>query len=225
MNAKMFSRQVSLLGKDNQNLIENSKITIVGLGALGSAVAHLLVRMGVKNLVLVDGDIVANHNLSRQHLYVQKDLGNKKVLAAKKHLEEINPFVKIETFDLMITKIDDLECVNGSTIIVDGLDNHKSRRLIDAYCKKNNINWVHGAAIEEKGMVFFFDNKTSYDQIYPLNASDTHCSISGVLATTTTLVATIQAQLVLNFLIGRKIAKELIRVDVSKASIEKFKIK
>ena len=225
MNVGMFSRQISLLGKKNQQLIENAKIAIVGLGALGSAVAHLLVRMGIKNLILIDSDTVAKHNLSRQHLYTQEDISKKKILAAKKHLKEINPSVKIETFDLLIKEVNDLDCVKESNIIVDGLDNHDSRRLIDKFCKSNNISWVHGAAIEEKGTVAFFDKNLSYEDVYPDNANNTHCSVSGVLATTTTLVATFQAQLVINFLLKRPIKKELIRINSLNLDIEKFKIK
>lgn len=225
MGSKMFSRQISLFGKKNQELIENATITIVGLGALGSAVAHLLLRMGVKNIILIDNDKISVQNLSRQHLYTQKDVSMSKVLIAKKHLEEINPDIKITIYQKRIEKVSDLDFAKKSSIIVDGLDNHKGRRVIDEFCKLNNLSWVHGAAIEEKGVVVFFDKNISYKDVYPDNAKDTHCSISGVLATTTTLVATFQAQLVINFLLKRPIKKELIRINSSNLSIEKFKIK
>jgi adenylyltransferase/sulfurtransferase len=221
----MFSRQINLLGKDNQKLIEDSTIGIVGLGGLGSATAHLLVRLGVKNLILIDFDCVEEHNLSRQHLYIQKDIGKTKVKSIKKHLEEINPEVNIKIHKLKIESIANLECLSESDIILDGLDNHAARRLIDLFCKKKGLPWIHGATIQEKGIVFFFDKKTTYNQIYSSKATDTHCDLSGVIATATTAVANIQAQIAINFLLGRTVEKELININMHNISVEKYKKK
>lgn len=225
MTTNMFSRQISLLGKENQERIESSTVTIVGIGALGSAVAHLLVRMGVKRFILIDDDSVAIHNLSRQHLYTQVDIGVRKVEALKKHLIEINPNCEVKLVSKRVSSVSDLDCAKKSSIVVDGLDNHASRRIIDLFCKEHALPWIHGAAIEEKGSVIFFDNNLKYSDVYDTQAVDTHCNINGVLATTTTLVATFQAQLVINFLLGRPISKELIRINNSIVSVEKFLIR
>ena len=221
----MFSRQVSFLGKKQQEKIRDSIVTIIGLGALGSAVAHLLVRMGVEKLILVDNDVVDVHNLSRQHVYTQEDVKSVKVVAAKKYLLKINPSCDIQIVEKRVESVQDLVCAKESSIIVDGLDNHASRRIIDDFCKQEKIPWVHGAAIQDKGSVFFFNQDTLYESIYSHKANDTHCDISGVLATATTLVATIQAQLVIEYCMGKDIPKELFRVDLSTYSLNKIKVK
>lgn len=224
MVANMFSRQISLLGKTNQDLIKSAKIGILGLGGLGSVAAHLLVRMGFENFVFVDFDDVANHNLSRQHLYIQSDIGNNKAECAKRHAENINPNIKVTTSTSKISNVEDLDIFDGVDIIFDGLDNHQTRRLLDTYCKKKNSPWVHGAAIQERGTVIFFDKDTKYSSIYSLEATDTHCEALGVLATTTTTIATIQTQLILNYILKRPIKKEIIRIDLNKVSLETYKI-
>jgi molybdopterin/thiamine biosynthesis adenylyltransferase len=81
-----YSRQELVIGKKAQKKLEKSKVVIIGVGALGSLTSELLVRSGVKNLVLYDRDFVELSNLQRQHLFNLKDVGKPKVKAAKKYL-------------------------------------------------------------------------------------------------------------------------------------------
>ena len=84
------SRQEILIGKESQKKLEKSKITIVGLGALGTVAAELLTRSGVNNITLVDRDLVELTNLQRQVLFTEKDIGTPKVQTAKQALEKID---------------------------------------------------------------------------------------------------------------------------------------
>jgi len=72
----------------------SKKIALVGLGAIGSPLAESLVRGGVNNISLWDGDIVEFGNICRS-VYDQSNIGNPKVLALKEHLQKISPFVNI----------------------------------------------------------------------------------------------------------------------------------
>ena len=75
------------------------------------------------------------------------------------------------------------------------------------------MNWVHGAAIEDKGTVVFFSPTRFYDSIYLGKIKDAHCSVSGVLVTTTTMVATLQTHLVLLSVIGKQIPAKMYRLE------------
>lgn len=72
----------------------SKKIALIGLGAIGSPLAESLVRGGVTDLSLWDGDIVEAGNICRSK-YNQSNIGNSKVFALKEHLQKISPFVKI----------------------------------------------------------------------------------------------------------------------------------
>lgn len=222
MNTNMFSRQISLLGLDNQKKIESCSVGILGLGGLGSVVAHLLARMGVKRFVFVDDDIVSLSNLSRQHLFTQNDLDKEKVLAAREHVLSILPDCSVTCVKKRVSSRNDFFVFDDVDIIVDGLDNHATRRLLDMYCKEKGKPWVHGSAVQEKGSVFFFDATVKYDSVYPSGAIDSHCEFLGVLATTTTLIATLQSQLVIQFLLGRDIPCEFFHIDLSSLSVNKY---
>ena len=69
-------------------------------------------------------------------------------------------------------------------------------------------------------MVFF--PNTKYSDIYDDNAKDLHCEDLGILATTTSMVGTIQAHLAIDFLLGREIPKEFIRVNMDPVSVQRF---
>lgn len=71
-----------------------SQIHIIGLGALGSNLAHQLVRLGVHTLHLYDFDVVEIHNITNQ-THREIDLNETKLNALDSQLREINPKVKI----------------------------------------------------------------------------------------------------------------------------------
>ena len=54
-----FTRTELALGKEGLEKIKNSKIVLFGLGGVGSYIAEALARIGVQNLIIVDGDVVA----------------------------------------------------------------------------------------------------------------------------------------------------------------------
>src|SRR4051812_38882346 len=62
------------IGRDGQDKLKNTHVALIGCGALGSAVADLLVRAGVGELTIVDRDYVELHNLQRQSLYTEADV-------------------------------------------------------------------------------------------------------------------------------------------------------
>lgn len=215
-------RQVTYWGKETQELLNGLHVAVVGVGGLGSAIAHVLVRMGVKNLTLYDGDEVATHNLSRQHLYVQEDVHKPKVNALKNALLKINPACTIQTMPSYVTAASDLQ---PADVFFDGLDTHAIRRIVDSYCQEQDLIWVHGAAIQEQGTVALFKGKEfSYEDIYTGHTQDTHCEQSGILMTTTTIIATLQVQLFLNYLRSNKVNHEFFRINLKNLSVERFEV-
>ena len=79
--------------------LKESKVMIIGLGAVGTWVAHNLTMMGVKNFILVDGDRVELSNLHRQIGYFPKDRGRYKTVTLKERLLKIDNSLSIETLE------------------------------------------------------------------------------------------------------------------------------
>ena len=73
----------------------DDEINIVGVGSVGSAIAEMLGRCGIKSITLWDFDDVESHNIVNQ-MFRQQDVGKKKVEAMAEILHEINPAMEVK---------------------------------------------------------------------------------------------------------------------------------
>src|SRR6202161_1097009 len=89
-----YSRQILFaeIGAAGQERLGASSAVIIGCGALGTALANLLVRAGLGKLRIVDRDFVEASNLQRQTLFEEADAREAlpKAVAAERRLAAIN---------------------------------------------------------------------------------------------------------------------------------------
>src|SRR3989338_4173756 len=133
------------IGPKRQEILNKSKVVVVGLGALGSIAAELLARAGIGKIVLIDRDFVELSNLQRQSLYDEGDIDKPKVVVAKDKLSKINAYIDISSHfvDLEYDNVDILK----SDMILDCTDNFYTRFVINDYAIKNNTPWIYAAVI------------------------------------------------------------------------------
>jgi len=196
---RFYSRQTVLpeLGPKGQQKLKNSRAVIVGLGGLGSISALYLALAGVGYLRLVDQDTVELHNLHRQVLYTLDDLRYPKVETAAQRIQRINPDVEVEPVPKNVRESNVDEIVEDMNCIVDGLDNIRTRYLLNRASVKNKIPYVFGAAIGLEGnfSVFAPPETPCLECILP-DLDDRHlptCETRGVLGATTGIIGTMQA--------------------------------
>lgn len=97
--SKKFDRTKRLLGSEAMNKLKNARVAVFGIGGVGGHAADALVRSGIGAIDIIDSDEVAESNINRQLIATTKTVGRKKVEAMKEHLLEINPDVKVTTYD------------------------------------------------------------------------------------------------------------------------------
>lgn len=85
--------------------ITDSNILIVGCGALGSSLAEILVRGGVKNLVIEDFDSIKGGNLCRAN-YDLNDMIYPKTIGLIKRLKSISPFLNVKQLNVKMNHFD-----------------------------------------------------------------------------------------------------------------------
>jgi molybdopterin/thiamine biosynthesis adenylyltransferase len=93
---------------DVQRALKGARVTVLGLGGAGSAVAASLVASGVGHVHCVDADVVERSNLNRQLLYVEDDIGSSKVATAVARLRALNSSVEVTGEEAWIETEDDL---------------------------------------------------------------------------------------------------------------------
>ena len=98
----MFERLISLIGKDKFKDLQEINVLIVGLGGVGGYAFEALVRSGIINFTIVDGDKIEESNLNRQIITSKNNIGLSKVEVAKKRALEINENANIRDIELFI---------------------------------------------------------------------------------------------------------------------------
>ncbi|MEA4923900.1 MAG: sulfur carrier protein ThiS adenylyltransferase ThiF [Syntrophomonadaceae bacterium] len=109
--------------------VKKSKVAIAGLGGLGSNIAVMLARTGVGRLLLVDFDVVEPSNLNRQSYYISH-LGMPKTTALQQQLEEINPYITIETRNVKVSENNIIELFRGYDIVCEAFDRPEAKSML-----------------------------------------------------------------------------------------------
>lgn len=156
MTERRFERQVrfAALGEHGQKRLLQSKVLVVGTGALGGAAAQLLCRSGVGTLVLVDRDVVDETNLPRQVLFDAKhaEEGTPKVEAAAESLRRGGGPTQLELHSTHLDADNIAEIAAGCDLIVDGTDNMQTRYLVNDYCVDRGVPWIYGGVVGSGGL-------------------------------------------------------------------------
>jgi adenylyltransferase/sulfurtransferase len=230
-----YSRQVrfSGIGEDGQRRLLNSRVTLVGCGALGTVLANSLVRSGVGHLRLIDRDFIETNNLQRQILFDEDDVAANlpKAEAAARKLRRINSGVEIEPVVVDVDRTNILELAGDADLILDGSDNFEVRYIINDAAVKLGKPWVYGGCIGSYGQsMTILPGETPclrcVFEAAPNPGEAGTCETAGVLGPIVNIVASIQAAEALKLLAGKRdtINRELIYVDVWDNTTRRIKI-
>ena len=97
---KWESRTGLLIGDENVQKLNNSRVLIFGLGGVGSYVVESLARAGVGSFTIVDGDKVSDTNINRQIIATTSTVGMSKCTVQKSRILDINPSAKVEAREI-----------------------------------------------------------------------------------------------------------------------------
>lgn len=126
---------------EKQQCLSSSKITVAGLGGLGSNVSLALARLGVGTLRLIDFDVVDITNIFRQN-YRLCHIGKYKTNCMKEQIAEINPYIKVETVNQKMTQENVMELIGDSKIICEAFDNKESKAMLINQIMENSTDKI-----------------------------------------------------------------------------------
>ena len=129
----IFDRNVRAFGGGVQRALGNLCIGVVGCGGTGSAVAEQLVRLGVRNLLLFDGDVLSASNLTRVYGSSATDVGRAKVDVLAAHLKRIAPDVRCDAVQSMITMVSTARHLCDCDIVFGCTDDNAGRLVLSRF--------------------------------------------------------------------------------------------
>lgn len=153
-----YTRHLMLdaVGTEDQKALLQSSVLVAGAGGLGSTIIQYLAGAGVGTIGIADSGTVKRSNLHRQIIYEMEDIGNSKVECAARFVKSRNPDVEIQSFEETIDSGTVEQIIDGFDIVVDGLDDFKTRYLLNDSTQIARIPFVHGAVYAFEGQTTTF---------------------------------------------------------------------
>lgn len=195
-----YNRQMMLpeIGEMGQEKLKNAKILVIGAGGLGCPILLYLATAGIGTIGIVDFDKIELHNLHRQILYTENQIGQSKAMTAKSIVDVLNPSLQCIVFDEKVTSKNAKLLLNDFDIIVDGSDNFTTRYLVNDTCVKLGKSLVYGSILNYEGQMAVFNHKGSKNlrDLFPEppNPKDVpNCSLNGVMGTLPGMIGTMMA--------------------------------
>jgi len=218
-----YARHLAIpeFGLEGQRRLRGARVLCIGAGGLGSPIAMYLAAAGIGGLGLVDPDVVEITNLQRQVLFGQKDLGRRKLDAARDRLVDINPHVDVQVHPELFAAANAMRIAADYDVIIDGTDNFPTRYLsndVAVWLRKPN---VYGSILRFDGQVGVFAphlGAPCYRCMCPQPPPPglvPSCAEGGVLGVLPGLIGTMQALEAIKLItgVGQPLLGRLLHVD------------
>ena len=213
-----YHRQELITWWDQKALL-SSRVLVVGAGALGNEIVKNLALVGVGNITIVDMDIIEHTNLARCVFFRRDDELKLKAEVLAREAAKMNSDVKADFYTVPVQDLGDGFLLNFDLILA-GLDNREARVWLGAAAKRTGKVWID-AAIEGlmgKVQTFVPDGPcyacTMGDKDWEALTKRLSCKLLGVEemegghaptnATTSSIIAGIQTQEAIKYLVGKK---------------------
>lgn len=230
-----YARHLAIpeFGLQAQQKLKEARVLCIGAGGLGSPITMYLAAAGVGGLGLVDPDVVEVSNLQRQILFGQKDVGRKKLEAARDHLVDLNPHLEVQLYDDAFTAANARRIAADYDVIIDGTDNFPTRYLsndVAVWLKKPN---VYGSILRFEGQLAVFAphlGAPCYRCMAPQPPAPglvPSCAEGGVLGVLPGLIGVMQALEAIKLItgVGHPLLGQLLHVDTLSMRFRTFALR
>ena len=152
-----YSRQLPIpeIGPEGQARLQQSRVTIVGAGGLGTPASLYLAAAGVGRITIIDSDTVSMSNLNRQVLYDPQQLGSSKALLLAERLQRFNPEIEVRGLVLRLTAENAGQYLSRDEcdVVIDATDNNQTRLLINSAAVQAGVPLIYGAVHSFYGQI------------------------------------------------------------------------
>ena len=229
-----YSRHVLIpeVGEKGQLKLLGSQVLLVGAGGLGSPAGIYLAASGVGTIGIIDDDVVDESNLQRQILHWTSSIGVPKTDSARRTLFEVNPDVKVRTYNLRLDASNVLDIFKDYDVIVSGSDNFSTAYLVNDAAVMLNKPVAYGSIFRFDGQVSTFvpHEGPCFRCLYPAAAPPElapSCAEAGVLGVLPGTIGVLQATETIKLLlgIGETLSGRLLVYDALEATFRQVKVR
>lgn len=221
-----YRRNYKALSVEDQNKLRQSTVAVLGCGGLGGNMIEEFARLGVGQLVLIDGDRFDETNLNRQMLSTENNLGQPKVEAARQRVQAVNSAVKLKIFREWFDEQTGSKFFAGVDLVMDALDTLPRRLLLEKVCHKLKTPLVFAGVAGWFGLMgVSFPGDNSVARLF--NAGERGVEKdTGNPAFAPAVIASLAVVEAVKVLTGRTstLRKSWLQVDLLEMEFERFKL-
>ena len=219
-----YSRLLQLpdFNEKTLEILGKMRILVVGAGGVGQHVSTYLITNGITSITIVDFDKVELSNLNRQILLEEKDVGRLKIDVVREALLARNSEADIKGINVKIDETNVSKIVNREyDVVIDALDNWKSKFVISRECKKQEIPLLHIGVDGFRGQYCLF-KKTALHEILDKEILD--APKDGVIGSVVGLISSMATTYLIQYLINKNATDELYYCDINDQRFNKIKL-
>ncbi len=226
-----YFRNIDSLGTSGQARLLLSSVAVVGAGGLGGLVIELLSRVGVGNIIIIDGDRFTEDNLNRQILCREDDIDRLKAEVGEQRVRAINSAIEVTPHPIFLTEENAADLLAESQVVVDALDRISIRILLEKVLGELNMPLVHGAIGGFLGQVTtVMPGSNILSSIYGGETAGGARGIEAVLGTPTVtpaVIAALEVMEVIKLLLGRgtPLLDELLYLELENSIFSRINLK
>ena len=144
MQSEWLQRTELLVKEEGIERLQNANILIVGLGGVGSFAAEFLVRSGIGNLTIVDGDTVDITNINRQLPALNSTIGKNKTDVVAERILDINPKINLKKINEFLEpeQMEEILTQENFAAGLDCIDSLSPKLALIITCKRKKIKLV-----------------------------------------------------------------------------------
>ena len=144
MQSEWLQRTELLVKEEGIERLQSANILIVGLGGVGSFAAEFLVRSGIGNLTIVDGDTVDITNINRQLPALNSTIGKNKTNVVAERILDINPEINLKKINEFLEpeRMEEILTQEKFDYVLDCIDSLSPKLALIITCKRKKIKLV-----------------------------------------------------------------------------------
>ena len=144
MQKEWLERTELLIKEEGIERLQSTNILIVGLGGVGSFAAEFLVRSGIGNLTIVDGDTVDITNINRQLPALNSTIGKNKTDVVAERILDINPEINLKKINEFLEpeRMEEILTQEKFDYVLDCIDSLSPKLALIITCKRKKIKLV-----------------------------------------------------------------------------------
>lgn len=147
MDKDKLARQIAFFGEKGQDILNNTKVMIVGVGGVGSHIAQQLAFLNLSSITIIDDDKLEDTNFNRLiGLRSEDPVGTPKVEIIFRNIKSINPDIHVRCIESKLSTQDAFKAIKSTDLVFSCVDNDGARLIINELCLAYEIPFIDVAS-------------------------------------------------------------------------------